>query len=482
MKLILRLLLSELSQPVHYVVAVCVGIIFTLLRNQGSDSPLIPFVVPFFVSIVSRYSARLQSRKPLKFEAEHRGLVREFQNEILGQFRNDELIETADEQLAELVLQGGYSAVLFAQRHDDGTVTGFVYKRIDGAAVLRSDMVTIEPETHAPVFQSRELGRAVYAQERDFSRPSDFQKAFPVAQDVRSFIADRVYNLVTYHAGPTSIVAFNKTSSIHETDLIFIESAVDAAHGMFTTLEAVRDLDTRFMQAIHGLCASAEFSDEITGAHIWRVNRYAGELAARLSDDPRFRRNISQVAAAHDIGKVAIPDLIQLPRGYSVDERIRMQMHTVYGAQILDQMIQIGNQSDPRLCLAREIALNHHQRWDGKGYPGLKQTDGTLVGLTSRAPEDYTSLRALEGSEISLAARIVSICDCYDALRSERPYKAGFDHETAVQLVRHDDRSDAGGADRFGPDVYEAFMDSTGVFRDIFNEMRGGTGCTPSSG
>ncbi len=479
MKQILRLLLSELAQPVHYLVAVCVGIIFTLLRTQGSDSPLIPFVVPFFVSVASRYSARLQSRKPVKVEAQHRGLVREFQNEILGQFRNDELIETADEQLAELVLQGGYSAVLFAQRHDDGTVTGFVYKRIDGAAVLRSDPVTIEPETHAPVFQSRELGRAVYAEERDFSRPSDFQKAFPVAQDVRSFIGTRVHNLVTYHAGPTSIVAFNKASGIHDTDLIFIESAVDAAHGLFMTLEAVQDLDTRFMQAIHGLCASAEFSDEITGAHIWRVNRYAGELATRLSDDTRFRHNISQVAAAHDIGKVAIPDLVQLPRTFTPEEWLRMQMHTVYGAQILDQMIQIGKQSDPRLCLAREIAVNHHQRWDGKGYPGLKGPDGTRVALTSRAPQDYASLQALKGPEISLAARIVSICDCYDALRSERPYKAGFDHETAVQLVRRDDRTGAGGVDRFGPDVYEAFMDSTGMFHDIFDEVRSSTGSTP---
>jgi putative two-component system response regulator len=145
-----------------------------------------------------------------------------------------------------------------------------------------------------------------------------------------------------------------------------------------------------------------------------------------------------------------------------------MQLHTVFGAQILDRMIQLGDNADPRLTMAREIALNHHQRWDGKGYPGLFDQAGLHVSLESRDCVHYATLRPPKGNEIPLAARVVSVCDAYDALRSERPYKAGFDHATAVRLIEHDDRTNVGGKERFGPDVFEAFMDLRDQFAAIF--------------
>lgn len=149
-----------------------------------------------------------------------------------------------------------------------------------------------------------------------------------------------------------------------------------------------------------------------------------------------------------------------------------MQLHTVFGAQILDSMIALGEKPDRRLTLAREIALNHHQRWDGLGYPGLIDSDGRHTALDSRLPSSYSKLRPPKGEEIPLSARVVSICDTYDALRSARPYKKPFDHDRAVSIIARDDRSGASGADRFGPNVFEAFMDHNAEMKEIFETMR----------
>lgn len=573
MKPAIHLLFKEITQPIHYIVAAAVGLLFTFFGTQGIQSPVIPFFVPFFVSLSGRFLSRLKTMKqdyllelpalrkspvfvmekdgsiaaasgrteslfeslsvnriqdllpdldtaaavdhmlsvgdqtlpePLHAPAEdkwyrvqthavlsreqilvwlddvteeyhttsRRVILRSFQNALLDSFRDTFAIEDADARLAELVLEGGYASVLFARGASGGTVTGFVYKNDEAGTLVRSEKITIEPKTQAPVFLSRQKNRAVCAQAHDYPGPTAFYQAFPVTPEVRDFISSPIENLVTYHAEATSVVAFNKPSGIGQADLSFIESAVDAAHGMFTVIDAARDRDTRFIQSIHGLCASAEFSDEITGAHIWRVNLYARELATYLSADATFRRDISQVAATHDIGKVAMPELIQMPGIFSPEERMRMQMHTVYGAQILDRMIEVGENPDPRLCMAREIALNHHQRWDGRGYPGLKTSDGSLITLHSREQSVYSHLLPLKGDEISLAARIVSACDSYDALRSERPYKPGLTHEATVRLMSLDDRSGARGEDRFGPDVFDAFMETRHILDGIYTNVQ----------
>jgi len=315
-------------------------------------------------------------------------------------------------------------------------------------------------------------GHAVGADRSAYADSSEFDREYPVAPDVCTFIDEPVRNLVNYHAGATSIVAFNKAGSPTRADLTFLEAAVDAAHSLFVALDVAKDRDLRFIQSIHGLCASAEFSDEITGSHIWRVNAYAEMLAQGLCVGGDLCRDIGQVAAAHDIGKVAIPELVQAPRVLSPEEWRHMQLHTVYGAQILDRMIALSDRTDGRLVLARDIALNHHQRWDGKGYPGLFDAEGVQVRLAGRNPQYYEGLRPPVREEIPLAARIVSVCDIYDALRSARPYKTAFTHSEAVALIERDDRSDAGGEDRFGPDVFAAFMDNRHRCDEIFEEMQ----------
>lgn len=140
----------------------------------------------------------------------------------------------------------------------------------------------------------------------------------------------------------------------------------------------------------------------------------------------------------HDIGKIGIPDSILLkPGGLAQDEWKIMKGHAAMGAQIL------GNSKSPHIQMGAEIAQNHHERWDGGGYPSGKQ-----------------------GEAIPLAARIMNVCDIYDALRSKRPYKPAFDHLKAVDIIsRGDGRTRP---EHFDPVILAAFQECHTVFRDTF--------------
>ncbi len=406
-------------------------------------------------------------------EAEsHRAAVREFQIEVMDDVLGAGSQNSGEERLARLILDSGYEAVLLAQERSDGNLVGRARRYGSTRLLERSEDIYVPAGSRAPIARSRAEGRAVAAHRSDFDSDDAFDRSYPVAPEMRDFLGGRVENLANYHAGRTSIVAFNRRPALTRADLRFLETAADAAQSLFAALDVAHDRDVRFIQAIHGVCASAEFSDEITGRHIWRVNAYAELLAGELCPRTAMCTDLGQVAAAHDIGKVAIPQIVQAPRALTAEEFERMKMHTVFGAQILERMIGVSDNVDSRLVLACEIALHHHQRWDGAGYPGLIGDDGIERAFDSREPAFYQALRPLRGDEIPLAARIVSVCDSYDALRSPRPYKRPFTHEEAVAIVDCDDRSGARAIDRYGPDVADAWERNRDRFREIYDSMR----------
>ena len=140
----------------------------------------------------------------------------------------------------------------------------------------------------------------------------------------------------------------------------------------------------------------------------------------------------------HDIGKIGIPDHVLLKPGHFTPEEWEvMKGHTSMGAKIL------GNSKSPYLKMGAEIALNHHECWDGGGYPNGKR-----------------------GENIPLTARIMTICDIYDALRNERPYKPVFDHMKTVDIITHGDCHTR--PEHFDPAILAAFRQYHQSFRDIF--------------
>ena len=202
--------------------------------------------------------------------------------------------------------------------------------------------------------------------------------------------------------------------------------------------ERTSELQESYLETICTLTRAAEYKDEGTGAHVQRISYYCRELARVLGLDQMFIDQIFFASPMHDIGKIGIPDYILLKPGeFTPDEWDIMQEHAMMGANIL------GNSKSPYLRMGAEIALNHHERWDGGGYPNGKR-----------------------GEAIPLSARIMHICDVYDAFRSKRPYKPAFDHPKTMDIItRGDSRTQP---DHFDPVVFAAFNQNHQTFRDIF--------------
>lgn len=190
------------------------------------------------------------------------------------------------------------------------------------------------------------------------------------------------------------------------------------------------------------LARAVESRDAGTGNHVARVALYSRIIAEALGRPRDYVEAIAFTSSIHDIGKIGIPDDILLKRGLLTDgEKAVMRTHARIGYGIL------AASEHPRIREAAAIALAHHERWDGSGYPA-----------------------GLKGEEIPPEARIVALCDYYDALRSERSYKSALDHETAVRTILE------GGPDcspdQFDPDVRRAFRESADKFDDVFRRHR----------
>jgi putative two-component system response regulator len=202
--------------------------------------------------------------------------------------------------------------------------------------------------------------------------------------------------------------------------------------------ERTADLQENYQETIFTMIRAAEYKDKDTGAHVQRISYYCSKLSERLGLDRGFRDKIFFASPMHDIGKIGIPDHILLkPDGFTPGEWEVMKGHAPLGARIL------GNSKSPYLKMGAEIALNHHERRDGGGYPS-----------------------GLKGEAIPLSARIMNICDIYDALRSKRPYKPAFDHLKTVDIITRGDACTQ--PEHFDSAILEAFKQDHESFRGIF--------------
>ena len=199
--------------------------------------------------------------------------------------------------------------------------------------------------------------------------------------------------------------------------------------------QALRDA---YKDTIFTMVRAAEFKDEETGAHVQRISFYCRDMAEELGMDAHFCDELCHASPMHDIGKIAIPDAVLLkPGGFSPEEWAIMKGHAAFGAKILERG------GSPYTKMGAEIALNHHERWDGTGYPNGSR-----------------------GEAIPFPARLMNIADVYDALRSKRPYKPAFTHERAVEIITvGDGRTQPG---HFDPQVLDAFGRCAERWRDIY--------------
>lgn len=188
--------------------------------------------------------------------------------------------------------------------------------------------------------------------------------------------------------------------------------------------QAFEKIKTASLDTIYRLSMAAEYKDEDTGEHIKRMSHYSAAVARKMGLNEKTVETILYASPMHDIGKIGTPDRILLKPGkLDADEWEIMKQHTIVGGKILS-----GSDAG-FIRLGEVIALSHHEKWDGSGYP-----------------------KGLKGRKIPLAGRITAIADVFDALTSKRPYKEAFSIEKSFGIIRE------GRGSHFDPDVVDAFF------------------------
>lgn len=215
--------------------------------------------------------------------------------------------------------------------------------------------------------------------------------------------------------------------------------------------EKVREVEEAKKASLTALTEATGQRDKETGEHIERVQQSCHFLAMKLQEagiygeylNDEYISHIYFASSLHDVGKVGIPDQILHKPGKLTEEEFDViKTHVTLGFDMIER-IQVKYPQNKILDMGKIIALYHHEKWDGTGYP-----------------------KGLKGEEIPLSARIMALVDVYDALRSERPYKKGLSHEEALRIISE------GKGKHFDPELTAIFLNHHDQFRLIFDEMR----------
>lgn len=201
----------------------------------------------------------------------------------------------------------------------------------------------------------------------------------------------------------------------------------------------VEQIENASLEVIYRLAMIAEFRDKVTGSHVQRMGHYATLMGLQCGLNEEDLKALKYAAILHDIGKLCIPDHVLLKEGpLTSDERKIMEKHTILGASFLEKS------SFKYLEDAKKVALYHHERWDGNGYPS-----------------------GLKGEQIPLFARITAIIDVFDALTLDRPYRRALNPEQAFEIIKN------GKGSHFDPELVDIFLkleDKILFVKDFFKD------------
>lgn len=367
------------------------------------------------------------------------------QNICCRRFTGEELyVEALQKVLGGKGRRGPASIFMVFQENDGAICRGRVFQLKEGAMVERSEEIAIDPLSNYAISLAHAEAQTdvVTSNWADSCETVEEYQAY-FHPGVKAAVGAPISNFITCRISgeaPGAMIAFNYPGRATSYDADVLRSLAVVIGSLVTLSNEVRETEKAFSYTIEALARACEAAEESTGRHIQRVNRYAGALAANAGYSADFVDAVSFSAQMHDVGKIKVPVAILLKEGtLTREEMALMMMHPAYGEKILGD--------SPRLQIAREIAIAHHENWDGSGYPyGLK------------------------GEAIPLAGRIVKIADVYDALRSKRSYKEPMVHGEAVRVFKEGDARINPQA-HFDPALLEVFFRIEHIFGGIYESL-----------
>lgn len=275
----------------------------------------------------------------------------------------------------------------------------------------------------------------IYANTSDLERPEHQ----PHVKVFNSLGMD-VQNYVRYSSPFFCVHALNYGRNVSSFDVAVLNSLVMQSIFLRSLSVQISETENAFSYTVQALARASESNDEDTGNHIIRVGEYSALIAEKLGMSEKFICIIRIQAQMHDVGKIHIPpEILKKPDKLTSEEFNIVKKHPIYGGKILGDHI--------RLTMAKTIALTHHEKWDGSGYPyGIK------------------------GEQIPVEGRIISIADIYDALRNPRVYKLAFDHETTCRIITEGD--DRIMPHHFDPQILNAFKQVAPKFNETYERMK----------
>lgn len=326
-----------------------------------------------------------------------------------------------------------------ANEHKEG-IEVFIYgKGHDDVSVFHEENIIIRPY----IEKAAEAGILMNFDNETLSDINSYEQLIPSIivtyfnNHYLDFKLDEIKTITASGINNSLYIGIDFSQSLTGYDLALFKSVAEKISKLQLVKSNVEDLQASFIYTMDALARAAESKDDITGHHIKRVNDYSALIAKEIGMSDKFVNDIQIAAQMHDVGKISVAEAILNKPGKLTDEEfLEMKNHTIYGADI------IGDSKN--LKMASVIASCHHEKYDGSGYP-----------------------RGLKGEEIPIAARIVSLADIYDALRSARSYKPGFTHETTYEIITVGDGRVM--PEHFDPDVLEAFKRVHEVMRHIFD-------------
>jgi len=298
--------------------------------------------------------------------------------------------------------------------------------------------LTILQSTTISYFEhSKETGFYVNINSDEFS---DIENLVQILPSELLKIIQPKKNIAVVSTDDLLILCYDYNEKIMVNDIAILKAMAVKIDMMKTVKHKVNDIHQAFVYTMDALARAAESKDDVTGQHIKRVNYFSRGLAIELNLDTTFIEEIEIAAQMHDVGKITISENILNKPGRLTEEEFKIiQNHTISGEEIIGK--------SKYLEMAKRIARSHHEKYDGTGYP-----DG------------------LKGNNIPLEARIVSLADIYDALRSPRSYKPPFTHERAYDIiVNGDGRVEPS---HFDPQVLQAFINIHNNFSIIYDNNK----------